>query len=454
MLSEGLRLNEIAAALGCAEQDQRLVFDISTDSRSITGGCVFVAIEGEQFDGHRFAAQALAQGAVRVVAHKPVDCPPEQVYQVADTKDALIALGGLYRRRFTPHVVGVTGSVGKTTTKEMVAQVLAHHYRTLKNEGNQNNEIGVPKTLFGLTRETEAAVIEMGMTALGDVRKLALAAQPQLGVITSVGVSHIERLGSRENILRAKLELADCLPAGAPLLLCGDNDLLQTVVRPDRQLLFYGVRNPQNQITALDITENQTETAFTILYDKKRYPAVLPLLGVHNVQNALAAFGVGMLLQVPPEEILLALREYRTAGMRQRVVHHHELTVVEDCYNASPDSMAASLRACADMPCRGRRFAVLSDMLELGELSETSHREVGRMVARLGIHYLFAYGPQARYYREGALEVGGCEAHWFAQQPEMAACLVDALRPGDLIWVKGSRGMHLEDTIKTLYEEC
>lgn len=454
MLSQGLRLHEIAAALGCAEQDRRLIFDISTDSRAVTEGSVFVAIEGETFDGHRFVAQALAQGAVRAVVHRPVEGPPERLYRVADTKDALIALGGLYRSRFSPKVVGVTGSVGKTTTKEMIAQVLSRRYRTLKNEGNQNNEIGVPKTLFGLTDETEAAVVEMGMTALGDVRKLALAAKPQIGVITNVGVSHMERLGSRENILKAKLELADCLPQGAPLLLCGDNDLLQNVVYPDRQLLFYGVENPKNQIRAEGIAEAGNQTTFTICCEGRRYPARLPLLGVHNVYNALAAFGVGMLLQVPPEEILAALGEYQVAGMRQRVVEHHGLTVVEDCYNASPDSMAAALRACADMPCQGRRVAVFSDMLELGAIADEAHREVGRMAARAGLQALFAYGPKARCYVEGAREVGGCEARWFAEQPEMAAALVQSLHPGDLVWVKGSRGMHLEDTIKTLYEEC
>ena len=248
---EPLQLCEIARRLGCLWEGQEQITKITTDSRNVPVGSLFVALPGERFDGHDYVAGALEQGAAAAVVSR--ECPgnPEKFLRVADTRDALIAIGGLYREKFQIKCIGVTGSVGKTTAKEMIAAVVKTQYETLWTEGNRNNEIGTPETLFRLTPKTQAAVIEMGMQGLGEIAKLAAAVKPDIGVITNIGVSHIWQLGTRENILKAKLELAEALPDGAKLFLCGDNDLLSGVKIPRLQVGFYGIDAPQLDMRAV-----------------------------------------------------------------------------------------------------------------------------------------------------------------------------------------------------------
>ncbi len=233
---EKLTIREIAQALKIPCPMDGEVQSICTDSRQITPGCLFVAIQGENFDGHDFVWGAIQQGAVCALVHHPGDYPEGRTLLVEDTLKALLALSAWYRSKMPVRVVGVTGSVGKTTTKEMTAAVLSARFSTIKTQGNLNNEIGAPKTLFTIEKDTQAAVVEMGMTGLGEIRDLALAAKPEMGIITNIGVSHLERLGTRENILRAKLELAECLPDGAPLLLCGDKDRKSTRLNSSHRL--------------------------------------------------------------------------------------------------------------------------------------------------------------------------------------------------------------------------
>ena len=333
----------------------------------------------------------------------------------------------------------------------MIADVLSCAYRTLKTEGNLNNEIGLPKTLFRLDRTTEAAVVEMGMQGLGEIAALAGVARPDVGVITNIGVSHLERLGSRENILKAKLELADALPDGAPLLLCGDNDLLSRVRIPRLDVRFYGIENPACGLRAKDLREGEGETSFLLCGEFGELPVTIPCAGRHNVLNALAAFSAGLALDIPPEKCAAALREYMPSGMRQKVVHWRGITVVEDCYNASPDSMRAALETLAGHPCTGRRIAVLGGMLELGAISERAHREIGAFAAEKGIDLLLAYGGDACYYRQGASE-GGIPVELFGDKEELLARLREEIRPGDAVWVKGSRGMRMEEILEGLYK--
>ena len=345
-------------------------------------------------------------------------------------------------------IIAVTGSAGKTTTKEMIAQVVSAGYKTLKTEGNLNNEIGLPKTLFGLDRSHQAAVIEMGMEGLGEIATLAAVAQPQIGVITNVGVSHIERLGSRENILKAKMELADALPDGAPLLLCGDNDLLSGVQMPRLRVTFFGIENPGCAVLAEEIFEQAGETRFILRHPDGRIPVHLPCMGRHNVLNALAAFAVGRELGISPEDCAQALAGYRPSGMRQKVVDWNGVTVVEDCYNASPDSMRAALSTLGRWEGASRRIAVLADMLELGEISRMSHIEAGQCAAEQGIDLLLAYGEQGRYYVEGAF---GVDARWFETKDALCKALEQESIPGSVIWVKASRGMKLEEVLEQFY---
>ncbi len=449
---ERMTIQEIAEAIGSKERFEGAVEQVSTDSRALPEGCLFLALAGERFNGHDYLAAALQNGAAFAVAQeRRADYAAQngRILYVQDTGRALMELGRAYREKFSIHCVGVTGSVGKTTTKEMIAQVVSAGYRTLKTEGNLNNEIGLPKTLFGLDRTHQAAVIEMGMEGLGEIAALAAVAQPQIGVITNVGVSHIERLGSRENILKAKLELADALPDGAPLLLCGDNDLLSKVQIPRLRVQFFGIENPGCAFIAEEIFEQSGETRFTLRYPDGQVPVRLPCVGRHNVLNALAAFAVGRALDLSPEDCARALAGYQPSGMRQKVVNWNGMTVVEDCYNASPDSMRAALSTLGRWEGATKRIAVLADMLELGEISRTAHLEVGRYAAEQGIDLLLAYGEQARHYVEGAF---GMDACWFESKDALCEVLEQEAVPGSVVWVKASRGMKLEEVLERFYQ--
>lgn len=455
MLTLELGLEEIGKAIGCETALAGAVREICTDTRALRPGCLFVALEGERFDGHDYVAQALAGGAACAVIHHDCDiggAAQTRLLRVQDTQQAMIDLGGLYRSKFDLRCVGITGSVGKTTTKDMIAAVAAAGFPTLKTEGNLNNEIGMPKTLFRLDPSIQVAVLEMGMQHLGEIAALAKAARPTLGVITNIGVSHLEQLGSREAILRAKLELADALPDGALLLLCGDNDLLRSVQIPRLNVRFYGIENPLWALEATKLREADGHTTFTITEDGKKHGIVdIPCIGRHNVCNALAAFGVGRALGMDPALCIRALADYEPTGRRQRIVHWQGITVVEDCYNASPDSMYAALTTLETYPKAEKRIAVLADMLELGTIAEEAHREVGAFAAAHGADLLLAYGPLAAGYCEGAAK-GGLEAMGFLELEPLLAELKKRLVPGSVVWVKGSNGMHLEKLLEALYQ--
>ena len=444
---EPISLELLARAAGDNTPRQGMITHICTDSRQITPGCLFVALQGERFDGHDFVPAALEQGAAAAVVHHPVDAPREKLVQTDDTQAALLRMAACYRDQFPAlRLTAVTGSVGKTTTKEMMACVLSSGWKTLKTEGNMNNEIGMPKTMLQLDRSYEAAVIEMGMTGFGEIRDLTLAAKPCLGVITTIGVSHMERLGSRENILKAKLELREGMADGAPLLLNGDNDLLSHVKDERLRVVFFGIDNPACAIRCTGYTEEGDSTRVAIAWEGKEYQTLLPTLGRHNVYNALAAFGTGVLLGLEPEQCARALADYRPAGMRQRLVEKKGILVMEDCYNASPDSMRAALETLGSYPCGGKRIAVLSDMLELGAAEEEGHRQAGALAAQKA-DWLLCWGPLARLYAEGAREAGMTQVEWFETKEDLARAVAQLARPGDLCWFKASRGMALEDVI-------
>lgn len=451
---ERLSIQEIAEAIGAASPAGGSVESVVTDSREAGEGSLYVAIVGDNLNGNRFVDDAFSRGAdFAVASEQGVYSKPEQVLYVQNGKRAHIQIGGLYRRRFDLAVVGVTGSVGKTTTKEFIAAVLASQYRTLKNEGNQNNEIGVPKTLFRLTREHEAAVIEMGMSGFGEIHDLTMAVRPDVGVITNIGISHIELLGSRENILKAKLELLDGMKLGSPLFLCGDNDLLGEV-RDDRyRVYYYGITNPRCEIRARNIQSLDGKTSFEILSPWGEFEAVIPAVGQHNVLDALAAFGVGCVLDIPPERCAEALSNYLPAGMRQNIVLHNGITVVEDCYNAAPDSMRAAVLTLASYPCQGKRMMVVSDMLELGALAKDAHRECGAFIAANGIDMLLATGPLSAETIEGANRAGMERCLYFETKEQLAAAVCSAAAADDVVWFKASRGMKLEEVLKMFYEE-
>lgn len=380
--------------LGALAGDPEIA-SVVTDSREAGPGSLFVCIRGERVDGHDYALRALEAGAAGVVVQRPVPgVPPEKCVQVPDALDAMIRLGANYRALYSPLLAGVTGSVGKTTTKEFCYAVFSAFGKTLRTQGNQNNEIGMPNTLFRLDKSVEYAVVEMGMQGLGEIRKLTLAAKPAGAVITCIGRSHLEQLGTRENILRAKLEICEGLPQGAPLVVNGDDDYLPgAAVRPDLEKVLFAVENPDADVRALDIVSGAEGTRFTIA-DKAHgsLPAYIPAMGLHNVRNALSAYALATRLGLAPAAAAAALANYQTTGHRQHVVEHGGVTVIEDCYNANPDSMRAALLTLKEYPVRGRRVAVLGDMFELGAITRQAHAEVGALAARCGVDLLLTVG--------------------------------------------------------------
>lgn len=444
-------LQEAAAALGLPQmQAQATLADVCTDTRKIQPGSLFVCLRGERFDGHSFASQAAQLGAVALLVDHPVDADVPQLV-VTDTGKALLQLAGWYRRRFQLPVVGLTGSVGKTTTKEFIALVLGAKYNTLKTQGNLNNEIGVPQMLFRLEDSHTAAVIEMGMNHFGEISRLTRAVAPTVGLITNIGVSHIENLGSRAGILQAKLEILEGMAPDAPLIVNMDNDMLRTVKLGDRPLLTFAIDDQSADFTATDIAEQGSTTTFTVHHSTFTQPVTIPTVGIHNVYNALAAMAVGYVTGVDPVAAVSALANYVPAGMRQNLVQVGGVQVIEDCYNASPDSMRAALQTLGKLPVH-HRYAVLGAMLELGDYAKEAHTQVGKMAAENGIDGVLGYGADAAYIVEAAKQAGLENARLFDTKEALAQSLAQQVQPGDGVLFKGSRGMHLEDVMHTVYE--
>lgn len=445
-------LQEAAAALGLPQmQAQATLADVCTDTRKIQPGSLFVCLRGERFDGHSFASQAAQLGAAALLVDHPVDADVPQLV-VTDTGKALLQLAGWYRRRFQLPVVGLTGSVGKTTTKEFIALVLGAKYNTLKTQGNLNNEIGVPQMLFRLEDSHTAAVIEMGMNHFGEISRLTRAVAPTVGLITNIGVSHIENLGSRAGILQAKLEILEGMAPDAPLIVNMDNDMLRTVKLGDRPLLTFAIDDQSADFTATDIAEQGSTTTFTVHHSTFTQPVTIPTVGIHNVYNALAAMAVGYVTGVDSAAAAAsALANYVPAGMRQNLVQVGGVQVIEDCYNASPDSMRAALQTLGKLSVH-RRYAVLGAMLELGDYAKEAHTQVGKMAAENGIDGVLAYGADAAYIVEAAKQAGLENARLFDTKEALAQSLAQQVQPGDGVLFKGSRGMHLEDVMHTVYE--
>ena len=427
---------------------------VTTDSREVRPGCIFVAFPGEKFDGHDFAAKALAEGAEYVVLNHPVDSvPAEKTVLCPDSYRAMMTLGANYRSQFHPKVVGVTGSVGKTTTKQMTYAAIAGFGNTIKTEGNQNNELGLPRTLFRIGKETEYAVVEMGMSHLGEIERLSQCARPDAGIITCIGVSHIGNLGSRENICKAKLEICAGLKNGAPLVLNGDDPFLRKAKLPGHvRPIWFSLGDEDADVCALNIRQEGDGMTFTLEDGEEDTTEVhIPAMGRHNVANALAAYAAATRLGLSAKKVIAGLEQFQQTGMRQKVVHSKGVDVIEDCYNANPDSMKAALAMFREYPCK-RRFALLGDMLELGEMSGPAHAEAGRQAAEYGVDVLLCYGPESARMVEAAKAAGVKAAH-VASYREAADALLSQMRPGDALLVKASRGMALEKALEIFYNE-
>lgn len=451
------KLKEIGELLGTQIDSELEVTGISTDSRTVLPGNIYIAIKGEKFDGHDFVSMAFNRGAVACICSEQIEEDGSQIIiYVDDTRAANLFLGSAYRSRFDIKLVGVTGSVGKTTTKDMIAAALSSSENVVKTMGNLNNDIGVPATLFNIESDTDVAVVEMGMDHLGEIAVLSRTCKPDISVITGVGVSHIENLHTRKNILKAKLEIVEGMPPGAPLIINYDNDLLSALQNyMGHRMISYGIQNRNASVRAVDINENydKLETSFTIIDELDSFFCIIPCIGEHNVLNSLAAYCVAKELGVDRQKAVNDLKKYVPSGMRQNIVKVGGITVIEDCYNASPDSMVAAVGTLQKLKIspKNKKIAVLGDMLELGDMSKEAHVHLGFLIAESGIDYLYACGNDAYYILKGAEEHGFSDSFFSNNKDEVFKRLLSQVNDGDVILFKASRGIGLEYIIRKLY---
>lgn len=446
---ETMSLQSITRAVNGICDTDCSIENICIDTRKLKPNCLYIAIVGENFDGHDFIDQAFSLGARAVISAKEVS--HENVVMVKDTKRALLDLARHYKSLFNVFSVGITGSVGKTSTKEMIYTILNAKGKTMKTKGNFNNEIGLPMSMFELSNEYRNAVFEMGMSDFGEIRDLTTVCRPNVGVITNIGVSHIETLKTRENILKAKLEIIEGMEYDAPLVLNADDDLLSTVCNHiDNPIIYFGIENSSADIVASNIVQEGLTTYFDISFFGKSISAQIPTIGKHNIKNALAGFCVGIIADVPPDQIVGAMKWYRNVNMRQNTSIENGITIIEDCYNASPDSMAAAIDVVISTKCSGKRICVFGDMLELGEISEQAHVDVGKLAARSHVDMLLCYGEKARDIKRGAIIVGMKNVLHFDDKKRLAEHIASVIQSGDVIVYKASRGIKMEEVVSAV----
>lgn len=430
---------------------------VSTDSRQIQPGALFIALKGERFDGHAYVAGALAAGAAGAVVSAEAAVPPglnRPIILVSDTLQALQRLARSHRLKYSIPVVGVTGSTGKTTTKDIIAAVLSEQWLTLKTAGNYNNEIGLPLTLLELTSRHQAAVIELAMRGRGQIAELAAIARPNLGVITNIGHTHLELLGSQANIARAKAELLEALPADGTAVLNGDDPLVREISRyASGRVVYYGLTGPAD-ITAENVSFlGEQGSRFTVKGPGLEAEIQMPIPGRHNVLNALAAAGVGLSLGLTGETIARGLAQVSLSTMRQQIERGRQgLTLINDAYNANPQSMRAALYTLMDLAKGRRTIAVLGNMFELGEYAVPGHREIGRLAAEMGVNRLIAVGDLAENIASAAWSAGmpADRVQAVADNSEAVSVLEKILDPEDVVLVKGSRGMKMEEIVQAI----
>lgn len=457
-----ISLQQVAAATGgqCSYTGALDFTGVSTDSRSVRKGELFVALTGEKFDGHAYVEKAVALGAAGVLVSKPVTVPDNvAVVTVTDTLKGYQDIAHAYRQSFKDaQVVAVTGSNGKTSTKDMLAAVLSSRYRVVKTEANFNNEIGLPRTLLSLKPDTQVAVVEIGMRGLGQIKAMCAVANPDIAVITNVGTTHIGILGSIEKIAQAKSEILEDLPRTGFAVLNGD----QPLVRDMETKLHVGVSwfglHRKDDYRADDIQITAEGSSFTCIESATgAFTTVdLPQIGEHNIMNALAAIAVGRHLGVSLEAAAAALKDPgQASAMRQEILYFGTCTVINDAYNASPASMEAALKTLHEVKKsnfgHGRSIAVLADMLELGDASADLHRQVGAIAVREKTDLVLTYGTEAVFISEEVARLGG-KTFICLDREDAAANLKKLLRDGDIVLLKGSHAMGVEGIIDLVFK--
>ena len=428
---------------------------VSIDSRRINPGDMFIALEGESFDGHDFISRAIENGAALVVAQKVLNECRIPYILVEDTLKALQEIARYYRNKFHIPFVAITGSSGKTTTKDMIASVLSQRFRVLKTEGNLNNAIGLPLTLLNLQYSHEIAVLEMGMNSPGEISLLSDIVRQDISVISNIGTAHIEMLGSRENILKAKLEIFSYFDSGSTAVINGDNDMLASFDSKEYMIVRYGL-DESNDIYAYGIEEKGEEgIVFTVDIEgvPESFKVLLP--GMHNVYNALSAIAIARFFGMEAEDIRKGLMSFKPSKMRMDIINLRSgIKIINDAYNANPESMRAAMNVLQSLKSQRRSVCILGDMLELGDSSEREHYGIGEYAAATGVDVIAAIGNFADAVKRGA-EASGKDSkniYVFPAKEEAVLHLGKILKPGDVVLVKGSRSIKMEYIVDFLRE--
>lgn len=444
--------------IGEAVLRQKEVAGVVIDSRQAEKDFLFIPIKGERVDGHDFIDAVFEQGAAAVLSEHELQEPKGAYILVKSTAAALRQIAAFYRDSLDIKVVGITGSVGKTSTKEMIASILETKYRVLKTAGNFNNEIGLPLTVFRLREEDEIAVLEMGISDFGEMDRLAEIAKPDIGVITNIGLCHLENLGTRDGIKQAKTEMFAHIKQGGTVVLNGEDDKLSEVMTVQgKPPMFYGVhplnlQETPNAVYATEIENLGLEgMRANFHFGEEILPVRIPIPGEHSVMNALAGACVAKELGLSLSEIQSGIANAQTISGRNHIIHAKEMLVLDDCYNANPVSMKASLDVLAGQ--KGRTIAVLGDMGELGNEERKLHYEVGAYAAEKKIDAIFCTGELAKEYVKGATENGSwSEVFYFEEKNDMIQALLDYRKAGDTILVKASHFMEFPEVVKALTE--
>jgi len=442
---------QVIAVDGLDEILEKSISHITQDSREVTEDSLFLAIQGERLDGHQFIADCFEKGVAACLSSKVI--APKKgsaLLLVPDVKKALLKLATHYRNKFDIPFIGITGSVGKTTTKDMVASVLGQKYDVLWTQGNYNNDIGVPLTLFRLEDHHQIAVIEMGMNHFGEIHALAEVVRPQLGLISNVGVAHIEYLGSREGIMKAKCEMFDFMPEDGVAVLNADNDMLITLDgKLPQKVHWFGVENKKDVYAENLELLGMEKTKCSVYTPIGAFDVVVPMPGEHMVLNALSAVAVGLEMGLSLDEMKAGIENFVPTKNRMNVMKlDNGITVLNDVYNANPVSMKASLDILENGD--GRKVAILGFMGELGEYAPEMHEEVGAYAAEKGIDLLFCIGNFSEKMEQGAKDGGMKEVYRYGSQEEFWNQGLTLLKKGDAILVKASRSMALEKTVEKI----
>lgn len=449
---KNLSLSNIIAAThgeyhGPTDILDREITAVTTDSRSVTVGGLFAAIPGERVDGHDYIGKAADAGALVALAQRVSETCAQPVIVVRNTVEALGDLAAFYRRQFDVPVLGVTGSVGKTTAKEMLSSVLSQRFRVHKTAKNLNNELGVPLTLFGLDETTEFAVVEMGISHFGEMTRLAEIVAPDMALYTVIGSAHLEFLGDYDGVFRAKTEMLPLLPPDGTVFLNGDDPTLRKV-RCAQAICRYGTA-PDCDVRAENVRLlGRDGMALDIVSAERRIPAKINAYGVHMVTAALGAAAVGIKMGLTDSEIAAGIAAYAPVGSRSGVLQTGSLTIIDDCYNANPTSTASALDSLALLP--GRHVCILGDMKELGENEAQLHYDIGVHAVKTGCSLVVCCGEISQEIAAGANAALGESAVWFADRPALIAALPKLLQKGDAVLVKASHSMAFAEIVEAL----